>query len=94
MKLMDIFRELEGTYDCSPFLQRLGLLPIRPRQNSRIPEFCQLHSQNEPVSYPTQGALASPDGRNPFSIDGVSQQFPYSEKEIAENSNEIRILKK
>ena len=75
---------------CTPFLQRLGLARIRPRQNSSI-DAQALQSQRTPVPYPEQHVEHQPASRVLEPEHGVQQLWPWPEREILENSNEIKV---
>ena len=71
---------------CEPFLQRLGLARIRPRQNSAI-EIGALESQKTPVPYPHQNVGHMPRSRHEEPLHGISELWPWSDEEITRNSN-------
>jgi len=77
---------------CAPFLQRLGLLRIRPRQNSSI-DVAALQSQRTPVPYPEQETGLMPASRILEPEHGVRQLWPWSEHEILENGNNVFTVK-
>jgi len=72
---------------CEPFLQRLGLSRIRPRQNSTI-DIGALQSQRTPVPYPYQNVV--PVSQTPGPLHGLHGPWPWSDEEIERNSNIIR----
>jgi hypothetical protein len=68
---------------CEPFLQRIGLKLVRPRQNMAI-DALHLHSRNTPAPYPVQGTDFLPKQK-----EGVHTLYPWPEEEILQNSNSL-----
>ena len=75
---------------CTPFLQRLGLARVRPRQNSSI-DVAHLQSQGTPADYPVQNIGHKPSSRVLEPGHGVQQLWPWPEKEILEGSNAVKV---
>ena len=73
---------------CEPFLQRLQLKRIRPRQNSSV-DIAHLQSQKTPITYPTQHVEHIPSSRVLEPLHGVQNLWPWTEQEILQNSNAI-----
>lgn len=73
---------------CEPFLQRLGLTRIRPRQNSTI-DLGALQSQGTPIPYPHQNAGLMPASQTLEPLHGLYRLWPWSAEEIEQNSNSI-----
>ncbi len=74
---------------CEPFLQRLGLSRVRPRQNSTI-DIAALQSQRMPIPYPHQNVGLMPASRTLEPLHGRYSLWPWSEEEIEQNSNTIQ----
>jgi hypothetical protein len=78
----------ERTMACEPFLQRLGLSRVRPRQNSTI-DIGALQSQSTPILYPNQNVGLMPSSQTLEPQHGLYTLWPWSEEEIEQNSNNI-----
>ena len=74
----------------TPFLQRIGLDRVRPRQNSSI-DIPALQSQKTPIPYPIEGIMHMPTSRTLEPEHGVQRLWPWNEKEIRDGSNEIKV---
>jgi hypothetical protein len=72
---------------CGPFLQRLGFIRIRPRQNAAL-DIRHLQTQKIPVEYPVQHIEQMPESRVDEPMHGVQTLYPYPADEIARNSNQ------
>jgi hypothetical protein len=73
----------DAVMDCSPFLQRLGFLDIRPRQGMSVNfSFPYLRSRSTPVEYPNDNVDSIDDPHF-----GLYEDIPYSEEDIHRNSN-------
>jgi len=73
---------------CEPFLQRLGLSRVRPRQNSTI-DINALPSQAMPIPYPYQNVALMPVSRAHGPLHGLAGPWPWPDEEIQQNSNLI-----
>lgn len=72
---------------CTPFLQKLGFLPVIPRQNMTL-DINHIHAQQTPAEYPTQYVHQMQASRVDEPYHGVSELWPWSEQEIRRNSNQ------
>ncbi|MDR3232160.1 MAG: hypothetical protein LBT46_00575 [Planctomycetaceae bacterium] len=73
----------DATMDCSPFLQRLGYLDVRPRQGMTMNfAFPYFRPRSAPVEYPND---AVENIHKPHF--GLYGDMPYGEEEIRRNSN-------
>ncbi len=73
---------------CEPFLQRLGLSRVRPRQNSTF-DIGALQSQRTPIPYPHQNIGLMPASQTLEPLHGRYVLWPWSEEEIKRNSNSL-----
>jgi len=73
---------------CEPFLQRLGLSRIRPRQNSTI-DVKSLQSQETPIPYPYQNVGLMPGSQTLEPLHGRYSLWPWPAEEIEQNSNQL-----
>lgn len=74
---------------CTPFLQRMGWVKVRPRQNSTI-DVPALQSQRTPIPYPQQNVGLMPSSTTLEPLHGRYALWPWSEEEIEQNSNTIK----
>jgi hypothetical protein len=71
---------------CTTFLQKLGFLPVLPRQNMAL-DISHIRSQSTPAGYPVQAVLQMPASRIEEPLHGVFKPWPWTEEEIRRNSN-------
>jgi hypothetical protein len=77
----------ERIMGCTPFLQKLGFLPVLPRQSMSL-DINHIHAQHTPTEYPIQNVHQMPSSRVDEPYHGVSELWPWSEPEIHRNSNQ------
>jgi hypothetical protein len=69
----------------------MGLLPVLPRQAMTL-DISHLHAQHTPAEYPVQNVLDMPASRVDEPLHGVACPWPWTDKEIRQNSNELTPL--
>jgi hypothetical protein len=53
-------------------------------------DIAHIHAQNTPAEYPVQAVMEMPSSRTEEPLHGLFQPWPWTDREIRRNSNELK----
>lgn len=72
---------------CTPFLQRIGLVPIRTRQNFVI-DVPHSHAAQQHITFPSVRLDLAPINHVIEPMRGTTGLYPYTDGELRRNTND------